>query len=103
VFATDSIPAVLGITKEPFIAFTSNIFAIIGLRSLYFVLSGMMGKFRFLGIGLAVILVFIGIKMLVETWHDVSTGASLAVIGGVLAVAVAASLLLPEKTETSKP
>jgi len=97
VFATDSIPAVLGITKEPFIAFTSNIFAIIGLRSLYFALHGMMGKFRFLSIGLAAILIFIGIKMLVEMWYDVSIGASLAVIGGTLAVAVVASLLFPEK------
>jgi len=97
VFAVDSIPAVLGITKEPFIAFTSNIFAIIGLRSLYFALSGMMGKFRFLRIGLAVILVFIGVKMLLEPWYDVSIGLSLGVIGVVLAVSVAASLVFPEK------
>ena len=100
VFAVDSIPAVLGITKEPFIAFTSNIFAIIGLRSLYFALSGMMGKFRFLSLGLAVILVFIGIKMFAEPWYDVSIGVSLGVIGGVLAAAVAASLVFPEKRGT---
>jgi len=93
VFALDSIPAVLGITKEPFIAFTSNIFAILGLRSLYFALHGMMGKFRFLKAGLAVILVFIGAKMLIEPWHDVGIGVSLVVIGAVLAVAVAASLV----------
>jgi len=97
VFATDSIPAVLGITKEPFIAFTSNIFAVIGLRSLYFVLSGMMGRFRFLSAGLAAILVFIGMKMLVEMWHDVGIAVSLGVIGGVLALAVAASLAFPKK------
>jgi tellurite resistance protein TerC len=95
VFAVDSIPAVLGITKEPFIAFTSNIFAILGLRSLYFALRGLMGKFRFLNIGLAVILVFIGLKMLAEKWHDVSIAVSLGVIGGVLALAVVASLVFP--------
>ena len=99
VFAVDSIPAVLGITKEPFIAFTSNIFAIIGLRSLYFALNGVMGKLRFLSVGLAVILAFIGVKMIVESrdWFDVSIALSLGVIGGVLAVTVAASLAFPGK------
>ena len=97
VFAMDSIPAVLGITTEPFIAFTSNIFAIIGLRSLYFVLGGMMGRFRFLRPGLAVILVFIGAKMLVGKWYDLGIGVSLGVIGGVLAIAVAASLLFSSR------
>jgi tellurite resistance protein TerC len=101
VFAVDSIPAVLGITKEPFIAFTSNVFAIIGLRSLYFALNGMMSKFRFLSVGLAVLLVFIGLKMLVESWgwYDVSIAVSLGVIGGVLAVTVGASLLFPGREQ----
>ena len=104
VFALDSIPAVLGVTKEPFIAFTSNIFAVLGLRSLYFALHGMMKKFRFLKAGLAVILVFIGIKMLVEPWHDVSIGLSLGVIGVVLAVTVAASLVFqPPAAEIPNP
>lgn len=99
IFALDSIPAVLGITKVPFIAFTSNIFAILGLRSLYFALSGVMGMFRFLNVGLAVILVFIGAKMIVGYVWDfhVSIGLSLGVIGGTLALAVIASLLFPEK------
>ncbi|MDF9827621.1 tellurite resistance protein TerC [Ereboglobus sp. PH5-10] len=102
VFALDSIPAVLGITKVPFIAFTSNIFAILGLRSMYFALSGVMGMFRFLGIGLAVILVFIGMKMIVGYIFEyhVSIGLSLGVIGGTLALSVIASLLFPGKKKT---
>ncbi|MDR1011351.1 MAG: TerC/Alx family metal homeostasis membrane protein [Opitutaceae bacterium] len=104
VFALDSIPAVLGITKVPFIAFTSNIFAILGLRSLYFALSDVMGMFRFLGAGLAVILVFIGVKMIIGfvfTYH-VGIGVSLGVIGGTLALAVIASLLFPGKKKGGK-
>jgi tellurite resistance protein TerC len=99
VFALDSIPAVLGITKTPFIAFTSNIFAILGLRSLYFALSGVMDMFRFLSIGLAVVLVFIGVKMIIGfvLEYHVGIGVSLGVIGGTLALAVIASLLFPEK------
>ena len=96
-FAIDSIPAVLGITKAPFIALTSNIFAVLGLRSLYFAVSGAMGRFRFLNYGLAVILVFIGVKMLVEDWYRAGMGLSLGVIGGTLAAAVLASALFPEK------
>ncbi len=96
-FAIDSIPAVIAITPNPFIAFTSNIFAILGLRSLYFALRGVMGLFRFLNIGLAVVLVFIGGKMLISKIYHVPTGWSLAVIGAVLGLAIGASLLLPEK------
>ncbi|HVU23620.1 MAG TPA: TerC family protein [Opitutus sp.] len=95
-FALDSIPAVLAITKSGFVALTSNIFAILGLRSLYFAVHGVMQLFRFLRVGLAVILVFIGVKMLVEPWVDVPTLASLAVIGGVLATSVLASILIKE-------
>ncbi|ATC63862.1 hypothetical protein CMV30_07830 [Nibricoccus aquaticus] len=101
IFAVDSIPAILGITKDGFIVFTSNIFAILGLRSLYFALSGSMQLFRFLGLGLALILIFIGVKM-VLTWdllggHHVPIGLSLGVIGGIIAVSVIASLVFKEK------
>jgi tellurite resistance protein TerC len=94
-FALDSLPAVLAITKDGFVALTSNIFAILGLRSLYFALNGIMPLFRFLKLGLALILVLIGVKMLVEPWYDVSTMHSLAVIGVVLTLSVLASVLLP--------
>jgi len=94
-FALDSIPAVMAITKEPFIIFTSNIFAILGLRSLYFALSGVMNLFRFLNLGLAFVLVFIGVKMLISGYWHVPIGLSLGVIGMTLAIAVAASLLIP--------
>lgn len=96
-FALDSIPAVLGITDVPFIVFTSNIFAILGLRSLYFALNGVMDMFRFLNVGLALILVFIGIKMLIGGYYHISIGVSLGVIAAVLTTAVAASLLIPKR------
>jgi len=100
VFALDSLPAVLAITKDGFIALTSNIFAILGLRSLYFALSGIMQLFRFLKIGLSVILVFIGVKMIIEPWVDVTTTTSLGVIGGVLATSILMSWLIrPPATE----
>jgi tellurite resistance protein TerC len=101
-FAIDSIPAVLAITKNSFVAFTSNIFAILGLRSLYFALRGVMGLFRFLNAGLAVILVFIGAKMIVHYWHiEIGIGVSLAVIGSTLALAVAISLFFPRRNTES--
>jgi tellurite resistance protein TerC len=101
VFALDSLPAVLAITKDGFVALTSNIFAILGLRSLYFALSGIMSLFRFLKIGLAVILCFIGTKMLIEHWVQITTGTSLAVIGAVLTTSVLMSVLIkqPPKAE----
>jgi tellurite resistance protein TerC len=99
VFALDSIPAVLAITSDGFIALTSNIFAILGLRSLYFALNGIMRLFRFLKVGLAFILVFIGVKMLVAHWVKVSTTVSLAVIAGVLTLSVLASLLIKPPSE----
>ena len=98
-FALDSIPAVLAITSSAFIVFTSNIFAILGLRSLYFALHGVMGLFRYLGLGLAFILVFIGVKMLLGEVYPIGIGVSLAVIGVVLTLSVAASLFFPEKKE----
>lgn len=97
VFALDSLPAVLAITRDGFIALTSNVFAILGLRSLYFALNGIMQLFRYLKIGLALILCFIGLKMLIESWVHVSIGVSLGVIAGVLTISVLASLLIPEK------
>ncbi|GAB5562493.1 MAG: TerC family protein [Synoicihabitans sp.] len=97
-FALDSIPAVLGITDVPFIVFTSNIFAILGLRSLYFALNGVMDLFRFLNVGLALILVFIGIKMLISGYYHLPIGVSLGIIGAILAISVGASLLYPKKT-----
>jgi tellurite resistance protein TerC len=96
VFALDSLPAVLAITKDGFVALTSNIFAILGLRSLYFALHGVMQLFRYLKVGLAVILVFIGVKMLIEPWVDITTAMSLGVIGGVLAMSVLLSVLIKE-------
>ncbi len=94
VFALDSLPAVLAITNDGFVALTSNIFAILGLRSLYFALNGVMQLFRFLKIGLAIILVFIGVKMLIDHWVEISTATSLGVIGGVLTMSVLVSLLV---------
>ena len=96
-FALDSIPAVLAITDMPFIIFTSNIFAILGLRSIYFALSGVMGLFRFLNVGLAFILSFIEVKMLLSAVFHIPVGVSLGVIAGILAVSVGASLLFPKK------
>ncbi|HUJ42005.1 MAG TPA: TerC family protein [Opitutaceae bacterium] len=91
VFALDSLPAVLAITKDGFVALTSNVFAILGLRSLYFALNGVMQLFRYLKLGLAIILVFIGVKMLIEPWVAISTVVSLGVIGGVLTTVVLTS------------
>jgi tellurite resistance protein TerC len=96
VFALDSLPAVLAITTDGFIALTSNIFAILGLRSLYFALNGVMQLLRYLKLGLAVILVFIGVKMLIDHWIEVSTGMSLGVIGGVLAMSILASVMIKD-------
>jgi tellurite resistance protein TerC len=94
IFAIDSIPAIFVVTQDPFIIFTSNIFAILGLRSLYFVLVGMIEYFRYLKYGLALVLVFVGAKMVMEIWHvDISTGASLRIVVGILAVSIAASIV----------
>lgn len=100
VFAVDSIPAVLAVTTDFFIVFTSNIFAILGLRALYFALAGVMGLFRYLHYGLSAILVFIGVKLaLAHTPFKIETMQSLIVVGALLAVSVAASLLFPKKKE----
>jgi tellurite resistance protein TerC len=93
VFALDSIPAIFAITTDPFIVFTSNVFAILGLRALYFVLAESVRRLAYLHLGLAVILAFVGAKMLLSGVVHIPIGISLAVVGGVLAVTVAASLL----------
>jgi tellurite resistance protein TerC len=92
-FAVDSIPAIFGITQDPFLVFTSNVFAILGLRSLYFVLAGLMEKFRYLKTSLAFVLAFVGVKMLLEHHYEISPLASLAVIVGILAAGTLASLI----------
>jgi tellurite resistance protein TerC len=94
-FALDSIPAVIAITRNEFIVFTSNIFAILGLRSLYFAVSGVMQLFRYLNVGLAVILVFVGSKMLASHYITVPIQLSLGIIGAVLAASIIASVLIP--------
>jgi len=101
VFAADSIPAILAITRDPFIVYTSNVFAILGLRSLYFALAGMMELFHYLHYGLAVILTFIGVKMLVSNFFHMPTVVALGVVAGVLAVSVGASVMWPRKTVVS--
>ncbi len=102
IFALDSIPAIFGITQDEFIVFTSNILAILGLRSMYFLLSGVMGMFRYLPVGLAFILAFVGTKMLLKIWHiDVSIGLSLTIILGTLGVAVIASLAAAKRDTLS--
>lgn len=102
VFAIDSIPAVLAITREPFIVFTSNVFAIMGLRSLYFALAGMIEIFHLLHYGLAVILMFIGAKMLGSHYFEVPIGVALGVVVGVLVISVVASLMFPKKHEPAE-
>jgi tellurite resistance protein TerC len=102
VFAVDSIPAIFAVTQDAFIVFTSNVFAILGLRSLYFLLAGVMDKFRYLSLGLAVVLTFVGVKMLVHSWVHIPTAVSLSIILGVIAISVAASLLIPEKDAHEK-
>jgi tellurite resistance protein TerC len=98
VFAVDSIPAVLAITADPFIVFTSNVFAILGLRALYFALARLMNVFHHLHYGLAVVLVFVGVKMLLSRFIHIPTGVALGVVGGVLAVAILASVLWPARS-----
>ena len=98
-FAVDSIPAIFGITRDPFIVFTSNVFAILGLRALYFLLAGVLDKFAYLKVGLGLVLVFVGAKMIVEPWLHISVAASLAAVCGMLAVAMIVSLLVRPKAE----
>jgi tellurite resistance protein TerC len=98
VFAVDSIPAIFAVTRDPFIVYTSNIFAILGLRAMYFLLAGVIHRFHHLKPGLAVILAFVGVKMLLSDVYKLQIGVSLGVIASILAISVAASLLFPRKT-----
>ncbi len=91
-FAVDSIPAIFGITRDPFIVYTSNVFAILGLRALYFLLAGVLDYFRFLGIGLALVLTFIGGKMVAEPWLHVSIAISLSVVASILLLSMLISV-----------
>lgn len=97
IFAVDSIPAILAITRDAFIVYTSNVFAIMGLRAMYFALAGMMEMFHFLHYGLSLVLVFIGAKMLLSNYYPIPTEWALGVVAGLLAISVGASLLFPAK------
>jgi tellurite resistance protein TerC len=100
VFALDSIPAILAITMDPFIVYTSNVFAILGLRALYFALAGIMQMFHYLSYGLATILVFVGVKMMIMDFYKLPIGISLGVVAGILTISVIASLLRPRRNST---
>jgi tellurite resistance protein TerC len=95
IFAVDSIPAIFAVTQDPFIVYSSNVFAILGLRALYFLLADIIQRFHYLKFGLSAVLVFVGAKMLIADFYKVPVGLSLLVIVGVLAVATAASWLWP--------
>jgi tellurite resistance protein TerC len=94
--AIDSIPAVFGITQDPFVVYTSNVFAILGLRAMYFLLAAMLNRLRFLTVGLSFVLSFIGAKMLVEPWLHIPVHISLLIVAGILLLALLASLLYPQ-------
>jgi tellurite resistance protein TerC len=99
VFAVDSIPAIFAVTREPFIVYTSNVFAILGLRALYFLLANVMDKFQYLKLGLSAVLTFIGIKMVIVDLYHIPVGLSLAIVASILTIAVLASLWKARKTE----
>jgi tellurite resistance protein TerC len=114
IFALDSIPAIFGITQKPFIVFTSNVFAILGLRSLYFVLAGAIEYFRYLKIGLSIVLVFIGVKMLIEPhgdqakqpwWFqvDLPTSLSLAIVAGIISISILISIKAARRHKQERP
>ena len=97
VFALDSIPAIFGVTRDPFLVYSSNVFAILGLRSLYFVLAGVIGKFHLLKYGLSVVLAFVGVKMIIAEWYKIPIGIALGVVALVLVASVLLSLVIPPK------
>ena len=104
IFAVDSIPAIFAITRDPFIVYTSNVFAILGLRSMYFLLAGIIDKFHFLKLGLSAVLVFVGTKMLI-TYFDIHLhiGISLGAVAAILVTSVVASLVFPKEVEENSP
>jgi len=101
VFAVDSIPAVLAISHDPLIVYTSNVFAILGLRSIFFALAGIIQLFQYLQYGLSVILVFVGIKMVISNFYKIPVAMALGVVAGILIISVIASLLWPPRNRTS--
>ena len=103
VFAVDSIPAVFGVTSDPFLVFTSNMFAILGLRALYFLIADFMGRFHYLKYGLGLVLAFIGAKMVVTPWLHIPVGISLGVVAGLLGLSVLASWLAPPAPRAQTP
>src|ERR1700730_10799358 len=100
--AIDSIPAIFGVTQDPFIVYTSNVFAILGLRAMYFLLAGMLGRLRFLTAGLSFVLTFIGAQIIAHKWVDIPEYVSLLIVVGILLVALAASLLFPARNMARK-
>jgi tellurite resistance protein TerC len=98
--AVDSIPAIFGITRDPFIVYTSNVFAILGLRAMYFLLAGVLGRLRYLTVGLSIVLTFIGAKMMGEPWVHISVELSLGIVAGILLAALVSSLLVGAKAKT---
>ena len=103
IFAVDSIPAIFAITSDTFLVYTSNVFAILGLRALYFLLAGIIHRFHYLKLGLSLVLVFVGVKMLLADMYSIPIGVSLGVVALVLGISVAASLFLPRRAEAHDP
>jgi tellurite resistance protein TerC len=100
IFAVDSIPAIFAVTNDPFIVYTSNVFAIMGLRSLYFLVAGVIGMFRYLKVGLALVLMFVGLKMLIGEWYEIPIGLALGVVVAILATAILTSIQAARRDET---
>jgi len=103
IFAVDSIPAIFAVTQHPFLVYTSNVFAILGLRSLYFLLAGVIHKFHYLKLGLSLVLAFVGAKMLLSDVYKLPIGLSLVIIALVLLLSIIASLIFPKNTEAHSP
>lgn len=99
--AIDSIPAIFGITQDPFIVYTSNVFAILGLRAMYFLLAGVLSRLRYLTVGLSFVLTFVGAKMIAHKWVDIPEHISLLAVAGILLLALVASLLFPAKSRAA--
>jgi tellurite resistance protein TerC len=103
IFAVDSIPAIFAVTQKPFIVFTSNVFAILGLRSLYFVLANAIGYFRYLKFGLSLVLVFIGAKMLVRSIFHIPTWISLVIVVGLILASILMSVIMARREKVELP
>ena len=103
IFALDSVPAIFGVTLDPFIVFTSNIFAILGLRSLYFAIASLIGRFAYLKVGLSFVLIFIGVKMTISHWVHIGAFTSLAVVVALLGTSVIFSIVKTRKLEAASP